>query len=130
MPRGLSAKFTTKISLNPPPPLSEGFPEINKPRKVPTAGLEPAHPKITDFESVASTNSATSAFFCAWMNESKTSKPLLAIGCFLVADPFSGWHYIRWSCGGNLKCDLANFLFFPRVFSSAIHQKRVFAALG
>ena len=31
-------------------------------REIPTAGLEPAHPKITDFESVASTNSATSAY--------------------------------------------------------------------
>ena len=31
--------------------------------KIPTAGLEPAHPKAVDFESTVSTNSTTSALW-------------------------------------------------------------------
>jgi len=34
---------------------------VTNKKKIPTAGLEPAHPKADDFESSASTNSATSA---------------------------------------------------------------------
>ena len=30
---------------------------------VPSVGLEPTHPKIMDFESIASTNSTTGAWF-------------------------------------------------------------------
>lgn len=33
---------------------------------VPRAGIEPAHPKVQDFESSASTSSATRAFFSDW----------------------------------------------------------------
>ena len=45
---------------------------------VPRAGIEPAHPKVQDFESSASTSSATEAFiFCC-----PTDSPLTdASGC-------------------------------------------------
>jgi hypothetical protein len=48
---------------------------------VPLSGLEPEHPKITDFESVASTNSATEACDCVtgsiqpMSNDRADSKP-------------------------------------------------------
>ena len=59
---------------------------------VPRAGIEPAHLAILDFESSASTNSATEAQLAAETrypnrdNEIKTGKELVALSCTVDAD--------------------------------------------